>query len=72
MQPSTDLGLVPRVDLQEAKAEFDRAAALFVDVRSREDYAKCHIPGAVSVPLAEISAHFDELLGSPSVITYCT
>ncbi len=71
MQRSLNLEQAPKIDLQEAKAEFDRHAALFVDVRSSEEYDKCHVPGAISVPLVEIRARAEELLRSPSVITYC-
>lgn len=72
MQSQLNLEQAPRVVLQEAKAEFDRGAALLVDVRKREEYDKCHIPGAISIPLTEIRARAGELLSSPSVITYCT
>ncbi len=69
-QRSHSLETVPRIDLQGAKAEFDRATALFVDVRKHEDYEKCHIPGSISIPLAEIRARADELLSAESVITF--
>ncbi len=51
MQRSLKLEQAPRIDRQEAKAEFDNHAALFVDVRSSEEYDRCRIPGAISVPL---------------------
>lgn len=72
MQKPLKLEEAPRISLQDAKAEFDRNAALFVDVRSREEYEICHIPGSISVPLREIFARADELLPHPSLIFYCT
>lgn len=44
----------------------------FVDVRSREEFADGHFPGAINIPLPEIIAKADELkaMNSP-VVLYC-
>ncbi|SRR6266545_5481266 len=63
---------VPRVELEKAKAAFDSGAAIFVDARSADAYAKSHIPGALSIPVAELESRMDELNKKQWIITYCT
>jgi rhodanese-related sulfurtransferase len=61
-----------RVTLEESKAAYDSRAALFLDVRVADLYAASHIPGALSIPLDELEARFDELDPNQWIITYCT
>lgn len=63
---------IPRVPLDKAKAAFDAKSAVFVDVRSTSDYALGHIPGALSIPLADIPTRLTELNPNQWIITYCT
>ncbi|NCU02651.1 MAG: rhodanese-like domain-containing protein [Chitinophagaceae bacterium] len=44
----------------------------FVDVRSREEFADGHFPGATNIPLPEITSNADELktFNGP-VVLYC-
>lgn len=45
---------------------------ILVDVLPRESYEKEHIPGALSIPLAEIEEKAPQLLGkNETIITYC-
>ncbi len=60
----------PKIGLEEAKAEYDRGDALFVDVRSREAYDNCHIPRAISVPLMQIPQRAEELPRDRLIIFY--
>jgi hypothetical protein len=63
---------VARISLEEAKAAFDSGEAVFVDVRDALAYQENHIPGAVSIPLAELEARLGELDPDDWIITYCT
>jgi len=63
---------VQRVSLADAKTAFDTKTAVFVDVRDVDSYADSHIPGALSIPLAELNERLDELNRSDWIITYCT
>jgi hypothetical protein len=63
---------IPRVALEKAKAAFDSKSAVFVDVRSTSDYASGHIPGSLSIPLADIPTRLNELRPNQWIITYCT
>ena len=65
-------GEVQRVTPEEAKAAFDSGAAVFLDVRSHTIYLQSHIPGALSIPLAELKPRIAELDTEQWIITYCT
>jgi rhodanese-related sulfurtransferase/DNA-binding transcriptional ArsR family regulator len=42
-----------------------------IDVRPREEYVAGHIPGALSVPLADLANRIDELRRRRDVVAYC-
>jgi hypothetical protein len=63
---------IQRVSLLDAKTALDQQNAVFVDVRDAQTYAIGHIPNALSIPLAEFSAHLSELKTSDWIITVCT
>jgi len=65
-------GAVQHVTLEESKAAFDNGEAIFLDVRSASSYAASHIPGALSIPLAELQSRIGELNPDQWIITYCT
>ena len=65
-------GEVERVTLEESKTAFDNGEAIFLDVRSASSYATNHIPGALSIPLAELEGRISELDPNQWIITYCT
>lgn len=46
---------------------------LFLDVRTPEEYAKGHVPGAVLIPHTEIEERMDEVLGQRErlIVVYC-
>ena len=75
-QPDSQVTAAPlgvsRIGLEESKAAFDNGEALFLDVRSKDAYTASHIPGALSIPLAEIETRIDELDPNQWIITYCT
>lgn len=65
-----------RLNPTEAKQNFDRGDAVFVDVRSAFAYTAGHIPGALHLPSHTSTAHLHEVLASypadTRVITYCS
>jgi 3-mercaptopyruvate sulfurtransferase SseA len=64
---------VERVTQDEIKKLIAADKALVVDVRSAEAYKGGHIPGAISVPLADIEKHLAELKATKkAIVTYCT
>ncbi|MEW5851836.1 MAG: rhodanese-like domain-containing protein [Myxococcota bacterium] len=58
----------PKVDARELVQK----GALLLDVRTREEYAQRHIPGAVNVPVQELAQRVAEV-GSKTrtVVVYC-
>lgn len=63
---------VPRISLEELKEKLDAGDDLvIVDVRSKEEFDQGHVPGAVSIPYAEIEARYRELPRDKEIITYC-
>ena len=65
-------GEVQRVTLEESKAAFDSGEATFLDVRSEASYRARHIPGALSIPLADLETRIGELDPNQWIISYCT
>ncbi len=63
---------VPRIAIAEAKAKYDAGTAIFVDVRSLEEYQARHIPNAISLPAEELASRVGELTKDAEIITYCT
>ena len=63
---------IERVSLEDAKAAFDAGTAVFVDVRGVDAYNLSHIPGSLSIPLAELKSRLGELDPNQWIITYCT
>jgi len=63
---------IVRVSLGNAKAAYDLKQATFVDVRDAESFSNSHIPGAKSIPLAELETRYSELDPNAWIITYCT
>jgi len=44
---------------------------LLVDVRPRLEYDSGHLPGAVNIPLEELSARLAEMAPGTPVVAYC-
>ena len=42
-----------------------------IDVRPREEYVAAHIPGAISVPLADLRTRLGELQKRRDIVAYC-
>ena len=63
---------VARISLVEARSRFDSGQVIMLDVRSRSDFEDAHIPGAVSIPLSDLAARFQELPIGAEILTYCT
>lgn len=57
--------------IAELKAKQDKV--LVLDVRSDEEYAKGHVPGAVHVPYDQLESRMDEVKaqGADKVVVYC-
>ncbi len=54
--------------MRQMKAE--AAPFVLVDVRGQSDYAREHIPGAISLPRSELAARHGELAGATRLVVY--
>jgi rhodanese-related sulfurtransferase len=48
-----------------------RQPVVVVDLRSPGEFRRGHLPGAVSLPLAELPRRFGEIPTQPMVVLYC-
>ena len=63
---------VQRTTQQDAKVAFDGRKALFLDGRSSQSFTSSHVPGAISIPEAQIMERMKELDPNQWIITYCS
>jgi hypothetical protein len=63
---------VQRTSLQDAKVASEGKTAIFLDVRTSESYALNHVPGAISIPEAQIIKRMKELDPNQWIIAYCS
>lgn len=69
-QPSEETA--QRIFPNEAEALIRRGEAIAVDARPPEAYAAGHIPGALSIPLADLPSRLTRLPKGRALIFYCT
>jgi len=60
-----------RITRDEAMKEVKSGKAVFVDVRSFQQYTLGHLPGALSVPRSQLMTRLRELPPGKKIITYC-
>jgi rhodanese-related sulfurtransferase len=58
-------------DVGIGDVESQTAGALLLDVREPEEYARGHLPGAVSLPQAELASRLDELPRDRPILVVC-
>jgi adenylyltransferase/sulfurtransferase len=59
------------LSLQDAQARLGSPGVLWVDVRPRAAFAAGTIPGAISMPIDELSGHLEELRRAERVVFFC-
>ena len=62
---------VARITVADARREAEAGRAVFVDVRTKAEFDRGHIKGAISLPKTEISARVGELPRNKTLIFYC-
>ncbi|PZG12843.1 ArsR/SmtB family transcription factor [Nonomuraea aridisoli] len=65
------MGSLEGVTADELADRLADPGTVVVDVRSAGDYAAGHVPGAISVPLAELRERLAELPRQAEVVAYC-
>lgn len=64
---------MPRVRVEEAKAEMESGKAIIIDVRGPEAYKMAHVKGALEHALARLEqGDFKDLPKDKRIIAYCS
>lgn len=63
-------GMEP-ISRDELQRRIRQGEVIVLDVRPVEEYEVGHIPGAVSVPLAELAERLDEIPSNREAVAYC-
>jgi rhodanese-related sulfurtransferase len=64
-------GSFPRISYADALKLYKEDKAVFIDVRSNQQFATGHIKGALSIPGSQIIKRYAEVTPMKTVITYC-
>ncbi len=56
---------------EELRRRLDAGAVTLIDVRPEDEFVAGHIPGALSVPLAELAERLRELPKRKEIVAYC-
>jgi hydroxyacylglutathione hydrolase len=56
----------------EVKALYDQGEVTVVDVRARDDFAACHIPGSLNIPFGSLDGRLGEVPTDKQVIFVCS
>jgi rhodanese-related sulfurtransferase len=64
-------GALEPVDGEELLRRVRAGEVTLVDVRPREEYVAGHLPGAISVPLADLAKRAGELRKRRDIVAYC-
>jgi rhodanese-related sulfurtransferase len=62
---------MPDVSVEDLAAAHSRGAAQLIDVREPAEYVTGHVPGATSVPMAQLPGRLGELDRSKPVFVIC-
>jgi glyoxylase-like metal-dependent hydrolase (beta-lactamase superfamily II)/rhodanese-related sulfurtransferase len=69
-EPQVD-GDVRRMSVQDADAWRKQAGAIVIDVREPQEYERAHLPGAISIPQADLALFLDQLEKSKPYLIAC-
>ncbi len=62
----------PRINLADAKADFDAGKVIFVDTRAADAYKQEHIKGSINVTFADFEAQYKKIPTDRKIIAYCS
>ena len=60
-----------RIAREDAMKMVKSGKAVYVDVRSKDQYELGHIKGSINIPLTDLQTHFQDLPPGKYRITYC-
>jgi rhodanese-related sulfurtransferase len=66
-----ELGGLPESDREAILARITAKKVTLIDVRPAEEFQAGHVPGAISIPLAELTKRLSEIPRSKEIVAYC-
>ncbi len=63
---------VPRVNVADAKKDFDAGLAVFIDSRQDASFKSEHITGSINIPFGSQAAMMDKIPKGKKIIIYCS
>ncbi len=69
--PGHGAGTAQEMTREELLARASAGTVTVLDVRPREEYQAAHIPGALSIPLEQLSDRLSELPADCEIVAYC-
>jgi rhodanese-related sulfurtransferase len=66
-----DRGAMEPVTLEKLLSRVEKGEVTVLDVRPVEEYRAGHIPGALSIPLDELTRRINELPSDRDIVAYC-
>lgn len=70
-QVPSELDAAKRITREDAVKLVKEGKAVYVDVRSKDQYDLGHIKGAINIPGTELDKHYKDLPVGKYLITYC-
>jgi hypothetical protein len=62
----------PRIRLADAKANFDKGTAVFIDTRPEDTYKQEHVKGAINITLMDDAGKYSSIPKGKKIIVYCS
>lgn len=63
-------GMEP-VSIRDLLGRIEDGTVVLLDVRSDDDFAQDHLPGAINIPLEQLEQRIGELSGNADIVAYC-
>ncbi|UYM04309.1 ArsR/SmtB family transcription factor [Solicola gregarius] len=64
-------GSMERVNVDDLHRRINDGTTILIDVRPAAEYARGHLPGAISMPLSDLHRRIDELPEDADIVAYC-
>ena len=63
---------VPRINVTDAKKDYDTGSAVFIDSRDAGTFAEEHVAGAINIPFGTQETMMDKIPKGKKIIIYCS
>jgi DNA-binding transcriptional ArsR family regulator/rhodanese-related sulfurtransferase len=63
--------IFPQIAADDVRTRLETEDIVLLDVRPSIEFAARHLPGAISIPIAELPQRLDELPTQALIVTYC-